>query len=80
MKTFYRGFKRGMHEFGQTLATLVNTILLFIVYIIGVGITALWAKITKKKFLTLKPQKEKQSYWGDLNIKTRSKERHYRQF
>lgn len=78
IRAFFRGFKKGTTNFGNYIATLVNTILLFFVYILGVGASSIMAKVTGKELLVMKTGKE--TYWGDLNIKTRSKQSHYRQF
>ena len=79
MKPFIKGLKQGMSLFGHTIATLVNTILLTLVYLLGVGITSVIAKIFRKKFLKRKPE-EVNSYWENLNLKTQNKENYYRQF
>jgi hypothetical protein len=78
MKTLLKGIKKGMKDFGHNLATIINTVLLFIVYIIGVGITAIIAKLAGKHFLDIKG--EKPSYWSDLNLKKKPIEEYYRQF
>tara|TARA_B100000315_G_C14167458_1_gene402973 strand:- start:186 stop:431 length:246 start_codon:yes stop_codon:yes gene_type:complete len=75
----WKGFKSGTKLFGNTIATLINTILLTLVYFIGVGITTLFAKIRKKHFLQNKPT-SKDSYWSDLNLKKQPMEKYYRQF
>jgi hypothetical protein len=79
MKLFLKSMKEGMHTFGQTIATLVNTLLLTVVYIIGVGITSIIAKLFRKQFLEMKLKKEG-SYWTTLDLKKQDKEKHYRQF
>jgi len=58
MKPFYRGFKRGMRIFGENIALIINTFLLTIVYLIGVGLTSILAKITGKHFLDTKLSKK----------------------
>ena len=70
MKEFHHGLK----EFSKSISTLVNSILLSIVYIIGVGITSLANKRIRKELLELKP-KEK-SYWSEF----KQSNKHYRQF
>lgn len=80
MSDFKKGFKKGMNTFGQTIAIIVNSILLTIVYFVGVGMAFLFTKFTKKKFLDLKPNKNAKTYWVDLNLKKRPIEEHYRQF
>lgn len=79
LKQFFGGFKKGMGNFGQNIALIINTTLLFFVYIIGVGFTAMIAKIFGKHFLETKLSK-KDSYWSDLKLKKKSIEKYYRQF
>ena len=69
--SFLKGLKRGTKDFGETIAIVVNSILLSIAYILGLGITAIFAKIKRKSFLDLKKE-NKDSYWSDLNIKKQS--------
>ena len=78
IRLFFAGFKEGMHLFGQNIAILINTILLVVVYIIGVGPTSIIAKISGKRFLEMKQGKD--SYWKPLNLKKRQMEEYYRQF
>jgi len=80
MKTFFKGLKKGMHNFSSNITIIINTILLTIVYLIGVGLTSIVAKIFKKHFLENKIQKEKESYWHDLNLKKKPIEEYFRQF
>ena len=76
--TFFNGLKEGMKEFGQNITIIVNSILLGIVYIIGVGPTSIVAKIFGKKFL--QNNLEENTYWTDLNLEKETKEKYYRQF
>jgi hypothetical protein len=80
MMDFIRGARKGMERFGHDIATLINTIILAVVYIIGVGITSLVAKIAKKRFLEMELNKKAKTYWNDLNIKKRKTDDYYRQF
>ena len=80
MKGFFKGFKEGMKDFGEHIAIIVNTILLSVVYFVGIGLTSLVAKILRKKFLETHISKTSSSYWSDLNLKNKSKEESYRQF
>lgn len=77
---FFIGFKKGMQNFGHNLTLIVNSILLSIVYCIGIGITSIVAKIFRKHFLETKALAEKETYWSDLDLKTRPFEDYYRQF
>jgi len=78
-KFFWKGCKKGMKKFGDTISAIVNTVLLFIVYFFGVGLTWFFSRIAGKKFLETKISKEK-SYWNDLNLKEKNIEEYYRQF
>ncbi len=79
MNEFFIGFKKGMKNFGNCLTVIVNSILLFAVYVTGAGITSLIAKLAGKHFLKTKPEKEK-TYWTDLNLNKKTIKEHYRQF
>ena len=80
MKThqFFKGFKKGMKNFGYNLALIVNTLLLTFVYVVGVGITSITAKIFRKHFLEMKLSKNG-TYWSDLNLRKKKMEEYYRQ-
>lgn len=80
MQQFWQGIKQGWHSFSKNIVIIINSVLLSIVYIISVGITHIVAKLCKKHFLELKLEKNRQSYWQDLNLKKRSLEEYYRQF
>lgn len=79
IRSFLVGFKKGMNHFGDNIATIINTVLLSIVYLIGVGLTSLFAKIAKKNFLDINLEK-KDSYWSDLNLGKKQIKEYYRQF
>jgi len=75
-----KGFKAGITGVGHTIAGLINTALLFVVYVVGVGLTSIIAKIFRKHFLHMKLSKKRESYWTELNLKKRPIEHYYRQF
>ena len=79
MKSFFKGIKEGNKFFAEAIVTLINTILLTIVYVLGIGITAIVAKIIGKTFLKLNLINSK-TYWEDLNLEKKPKEYYYRQF
>lgn len=68
-----------MKEFGYTIAIIINSILLSIVYIIGVGLTSIIAKLVRKNFLE-KKFSDKETYWENLNLGKNKMEAYYRQF
>jgi hypothetical protein len=80
LKNFFSGFGEGFKEFGENVALIVNSLLLSVVYIIGVGLTSLVSKLFKKSFLDMKQSKKSKTYWSNLNLKKRPDEEYYRQF
>ena len=64
---------------GKIIVIIINSILLTIVYFIGVGLTSIIAKIFKKNFLDLKISKKK-TYWTNLNLKKELIKNYYKQF
>ena len=78
--TFFKEFKEGQKSFGDSIAALINAILLSLVYFIGVGGTSIIAKIFGKHFLELKINKQSQTYWQDLNLNKERLEESYKQF
>ena len=79
-KGFISGLKKGQREFGETIAIIVNSILLSFVYMLAVGTTSVIAKIAGNEFLETKLDKEAKTYWSELNIGKRPIEEYYRQF
>ena len=79
-KSFLKGVKSGQRKFGESIAVIVNSILLSFVYFFGVGITSILAKISRKHFLDLKPYKSRNSYWEELNLGRERIEKYYKQF
>lgn len=79
LKEIVDGFKKGIHNFGSLITQLINTILLSIVYLFGVGVTAMIARFAGKDFLELKI-KAKKSYWHTLNVSKKDIKKFYRQF
>ena len=82
LKQFLKGFKLGMEEFGSNIAIIINSILISIVYLIGVGFTSIIAKLSGKHFLETKTsiKKHTRTYWSELNLKKKPIEDYYRQF
>ena len=76
VKSFGEGFK----AFGNFIASVVNFALLFIVYIFGVGITAIVAKLTGKRFLKLHQSSKIKTYWIDYKLDKKDFSEYYRQF
>ena len=53
LKQFFKGFKKGMRNFGYNIALIINTLLLSLVYVVGVGFTSVIAKLFRKHFLKI---------------------------
>lgn len=62
-REFFKGFKEGFGLFGKIISGLINAILLSIVYFIGVGVTSIICRLGGKRFLDLRLDKSKDSYW-----------------
>ena len=78
MKNFIEGFWAGMKRYGENITTLVNFILLVLVYFLGVGPPSIVAKLSGKKFLETGIKDG--SYWSDLNLKKKPIDDYLRQF
>ena len=78
--TFFKGFSKGFKDFGYNITVIINTILLFITYILGVGITSIIAKLVGKHFLETKISSKTKTYWSNLNLKKKKIDNYYRQF
>jgi len=79
-KEFCCGFQKGFKDFGENIAIILNSLLLSIIYLIGVGLTSFFAKLAGKNFLDLKVSKKRKSYWKIPNLKKESLKTYYRQF
>ena len=79
IKLLAKGFYEGMKEFGANVANVTNFILLFFAYLIGVGLTAIFAKIFGKHFVSLK-KTGKESHWQEITGKKKKMGDFYRQF
>ena len=80
IKNFFKGFKEGIKLFGEHISIIINSVLLSFVYLIGVGLTSIFAKVFAKHFLELKPNTKTDTYWQDLNLTKKPLKEYYRQF
>jgi len=69
LKLFFKGSKKVLEEFNQIIVKVSNSILLFVVYSVGAGLTSILARLVGKHFLDIKALKGVDSYWSDLNLK-----------
>jgi len=80
LNEFFSNLKKGQKEFGEDMGVIINSILLTVVYLIGAGFTFIISKLSRKRFLDLNINRDKKSYWEDLNLGTKKMEEYYRQF
>lgn len=78
IKLLFDEFMEGSKMFGELISSIINLLLLSIVYFIGVGLTSIFARVLGKKFINDKTTKE--SYWEELNLTTQPFKEYYRQF
>jgi hypothetical protein len=67
---------KNLGKVSKFISTLISSIILSIVYLIGIGVPALIAKLVGKKFIETE---KKRSYWVDINNQ-KTLEESYRQF
>lgn len=75
LKIFIKYFKK----FNLFLTKAINTILLSIVYFVGIGITSVIGKIFHKRFLDME-LKEKKTYWIEIEDREKTREDYKRMF
>jgi hypothetical protein len=80
IKNNLRSFKNGMGLFGSCITFFINSLLLSFVYFFGFGLTSIISKIFGKSFIDKSIDKNKESYWVDLNLSTQKLNEYYRQF
>jgi hypothetical protein len=74
-----KSLKKFHKTFMLVTTSIVNFILLSLVYFIGVGLTSIIAKVLGKSFLDL-GKKNKKSYWVTKEESKKKLEEYYKQF
>ena len=69
-----------LKKFSDFITSIINVILLIPVYFIGVGFTAVIARLFKKQFLDLYPDKKRSSYWHEHPTTRQSRDTYRRMF
>ena len=72
--------KKGFLAFSHFMQMVVNTILLTVVYFVGIGLTSLISKLFGKHYLELKLDKNAKSYYKECYSTKRPKEEFYRMY
>ncbi len=75
---FFKGFRHGAEQFGMNIATLVNTAIALLIYLVGIGLTSIVAKIFRKGFLDFAMKKD--TYWSELKLGKEDVQSYFRQF
>lgn len=79
-RQFLKGFIKGFKDFGENMADLINMLILLLVYVLGVGLSALLVRFLRKDLLDRAPSLAKKTYWVPLDLKQNEVENYYRQF
>ena len=80
MVTFFKEFLAGFREFGHLVNNIVTAFVLLLVFIIGVGSVAVYAKLCGKSFLPLQHPETNGSYWLPKSSANKTKEESLRPF
>lgn len=68
-----------LKKFNLLISKMINTILLTIVYFVGIGITSIAGKIFRKRFLDM-DLKGGESFWIEVEEKAKTREDYKRMF
>ena len=68
IKTFLKGLAHGLTYTGHIITNIVNTLLLLIIYFVGVGTAAIITKLTKQELMMLE-KKNTTTYYSAYCIK-----------
>lgn len=79
LKKIWNAVKAALEPVANIISSIVNFILLSIVYFIGIGAVSLSAKLFKKHFLEIKKQ-NKQSNWHEHKVTKQPLKDYYRTF
>ena len=76
---FFKGVEHGFRNFSHTITNIINFILLFMVYFIGIGLVSVISKLSGKHYLELKKENGK-SNWQEHKVTRQQLEKYYRTF
>ncbi|MBI5393526.1 hypothetical protein HZA96_06680 [Candidatus Woesearchaeota archaeon] len=79
-RRIWQAIKKGFLAFSHFMQKVVNTILLTIVYFVGVGLTSLISKLFGKHYMELKLDKDAKSYYKECMSTKKVKEEFYRMY
>ena len=79
IKKLWYNVKSILEAFGKLISSIVNFILLFAVYLVGIGIVSISMKLFGKHFLEIK-KKNSKSNWHEHKVTKQPLEQYYRTF
>ncbi len=79
-RSFFGGFTDGVKECVACSSTLINSLLLGVVYLFGIGATAAAAKLFGIRFIEHGERRSRDSYCIEREQRPMLAEEHYRQF
>lgn len=74
-----KSFLDGSKSFGTIITNIINTVLLLIIYFVGIGLAALIVRITKQELMNIS-NKRKHSYYKNELTEKGNLEEYYKQF
>ena len=78
-KKIWNAIKSILEPLSKIMSSIVNFVLLSIVYFVGIRIVSVSAKLFRKHFLELKKQNKK-SNWNEHRLEKEPLEKYYRMF
>lgn len=78
-RLFLDGFRHGFKSFGMIVTNIVNTVLLLLIYFVGVGFAALITRITSQKLMSVE-KKKTNSYYKVNKTEKQNIEDFYKQY
>lgn len=79
LKKLWNSIKSILEPVSKAMASIVNFVLLSLVYAFGIGLVSIFMKLFGKHFLELKKQNKK-SNWHEHKITKQPLEQYYRTF
>lgn len=79
-RLLFKGIYEGLGVFGRIVGGIINFFLLLVVFIFGVGLVSLIAKLFGKRFLYLGWDSSAKSYWTESPALKRKKEDYFKPF
>jgi hypothetical protein len=80
LREFGSGWLAGFRKVGESVAVVVNAVLLSIAYVVGVGPIAVIGKLSRKRWLDVRFKSADESYWEEHVLSTEAMDKYRRQF